>query len=772
MAPSPRSFRGLRNESLAFLRWRYLYLLAIALFTVFCALQLRDLEIDHGSEALNARSRQQLRIYPHFKQVFGDDEEFLLTVTREDLLSPQGLRTLASISSRIAALGSVERVYSLANASQIISGPSGAESVPLTPIDGTPQKPAYASSPESFRHSIEEALDRNPHLTGLLISADRSTAAILIQPDSQSVASPNGLITALRGIVAESESAETELHLTGIALQKHDVAVQVRRDELLLLPVSLVVIALVLALSFGRFSGVFLPLLVTVVSLAATLGCYSLAGLKLNPITSLLAPAVTVLSISTSVHIYYAWIHSTTRDPLRRLAQIVVKLRAPCFVAALTTAFGFGSLALSDIPAIRYFGTFAAFGVMLSFLVGITLTPAALSFLTPPSPAVPGSQAPLGRLLEPMLRGVARICRNRPRDILKIAALLAIISAAGVPQIRNNTDLIRFLRNDSRLRVDTLFVDRSLTGPNNLELTVARRDHAPLNAADFITLDEFAKSLHGDPAITGVWSLLPLLKQLHRAESGATTLALPADDDSLAAYLEILESSDEVEMLRRLLSPDHVTARLRVSVHVAGTAQAARIVRRVRSSARATLGNTYKLIATGSFYQVARDSNRLVATQIKSFALAFALAFGTIGVLFRSRRLMFVAVVPNLLPVLWTAGMMGYAGVELSSGTVMIASVVIGIAVDDTVHYLMNFLRERGGGESAAIEATTTRIGAALVVSSLVLASGFWVGCLGSFQPTVQFSFLAGLSMLTALLCDLFVLPALLIVTGPRRPPA
>jgi hypothetical protein len=123
-----------------------------------------------------------------------------------------------------------------------------------------------------------------------------------------------------------------------------------------------------------------------------------------------------------------------------------------------------------------------------------------------------------------------------------------------------------------------------------------------------------------------------------------------------------------------------------------------------------------------------------------------------------------VSLIANLLPVLWTAGFMGFAGIELSTGTVMIASVVIGLAVDDTIHYLTRFVREGSAGCVGAIRRSTVEVGPAMITSSLVLTLGFWVGGFGSFRPTIYFSLLTGATMLTALVCDLFVLPAALLL--------
>jgi predicted RND superfamily exporter protein len=141
----------------------------------------------------------------------------------------------------------------------------------------------------------------------------------------------------------------------------------------------------------------------------------------------------------------------------------------------------------------------------------------------------------------------------------------------------------------------------------------------------------------------------------------------------------------------------------------------------------------------------------------------------TILVLLRSLWLTLLAMIPNVVPIVWTVGLMGYCGIDLSTGTAMIGAVVIGLAVDDTIHYMVHYRRVYRGDVGLAVMTTTTDIGRALMIASLVLAAGFWVGCFGSFKPTVYFSLLVGVTLCGALACDLLVLPACLLLGWPGR---
>ncbi|MGH7804252.1 MAG: hypothetical protein ACREQJ_07875, partial [Candidatus Binatia bacterium] len=228
---------------------------------------------------------------------------------------------------------------------------------------------------------------------------------------------------------------------------------------------------------------------------------------------------------------------------------------------------------------------------------------------------------------------------------------------------------------------------------------------------------------------------------------------------------DLLAAGDEAGLLRQVADPSFTRFRVRLAVESIGSARAAALVRRIEEIGAETLGLDYRAMPTGAFVRFALDSNRLVASQVASFGLGYLMVFFAIGIMLRSVGLTLLAMVPNVIPLVWTAGLMGFSGIELSAGTAMIASAVIGLVVDDTIHYLVHFAREEDRlGAAGAIRHTTTGIGAALATASLVLAIGFWVGALGSFRPTIYFSALTGWTMLSGVICELFVLPACLMM--------
>lgn len=738
------------------------YLVVLALATaVFGHFAIR-VPVEQSNASMNSLGEEQSAVYDAFRNRFGSDEDLVLSVTHPHLLGAEGIGLVDALTERVEGIEGVRRVDSLSNAVELVPGVSGAEEQALVsrPIAGA-----------DFETHTRRAVQRNPELSGYLVSADLTTAALMIELElrpSDDEQRPR-ILRALRAIVDEPRAGPAELHLTGIDAQKFEVTRLLARDQSVLIPASALVLAAALALFFRRVSGVLIPLSVTGVTLVWTLGCYGASGYALNTMTSLLAPVLMVLSVSTSVHLYENWLSRprADQDANRAIASTLRELRRPCFFTSLTTALGMLSLVVSDTPAVRLFGAFTALGVMISLGVSLTLVPVGLSFVSRPDSAPRRAR---GTRLEAFLQFAARSSVQHPLAILGVASLLTGLGFAGIARIQQNTDLVHFLKRDEPLFQDSMFIDRQLAGIHTLEFVLSRRDGGSLASLDAVTrLARFREALLAHPEVGGVQSVLSLLSAIQRAETNGEGWQLPRDPPALLNAFDLLEAAGDDALVRRLIDPEFRHARVRAQIHAIGSAVAAPLEDRILDEARAIFGSDYALAVTGAFHQMTRDSNRLVEKQLESFSLAFVLVILAVGAMFRSLRLMAVSVIPNVIPIVWTGGLMGYCGIELSTGTTMIAAVVLGLAVDDTIHYLTRFRRERSQGVRAAVWATTTGTGRALVISSSVLVIGFWVGALGSFKPTIYFSLLTGTTMISALLCDLLVLPASLVLWDPAR---
>jgi predicted RND superfamily exporter protein len=733
-------------------RGRALCVVGVAIITAVLGLRAARVGIEHDNASLTAVDAARRATYERFKATFGNDEDLLLTLTKPALLDAEGLRTIDDLTGELARIDGVRRVWSLTTVEELAHGEAGAEPRRvLAPPWDAPEAPARANA----------ALDRNPDLIGWLVSADRRTAGFVIEIEDRpgDAEYRTRLIASVRRLMEARTHGDVELHLTGVPVQKHDVAAYVDRDQRLLLPLAIVVLGVTLAAFFRRPAGVLVPLGVAGLTVVWTTGLYGFAGHDLNAITSLLPPVLLVVALAATVHVYEMWRASDEVDGAARAIAAVRAIVVPAGLCAVTTMQGFASLAVSDIPAVRQFGGFAALGTAIAFGLGLTAAPAVLSWIRPPAAGSGGGHGATLRLLD----ATSRIATRRPVQVLVLFGLVTLVATAGIPLIRANTDLVGFLRADAPLRRDTEFIDAHLGGTLPLDFVLRRRDGRAVETLDaYRRIGALEDAIRARPHVTTVTSLLAIVRQVHRAEVGGD-LALPDDDRRLRDELDLLEESGHA-LVRRFAAPDLRALRLSVRIRAVGTAESAPLVDAIVADGRRLLGDEYEIEPTGALYHVVHDSTRLVAQQVSSFGAAIALVVIAIGLLFRSLTFTVLALIPNVMPILWTGGLMGFAGIELSTGTAMIASAVLGLVVDDTIYYLAHYRHAYRGDAMAAIRETTRAVGAPVTAASVSLVLGFWVGALGSFKPTIYFSLLTGLTMITGVVCDLLVLPASLVV--------
>lgn len=722
--------------------------------TLVALVGMARLRLDPANTSLFLRADHDALIYQQFLQMFGSDETILVALhdPQQALLTPTGLAAIRQLTQELTALPHVASVYSLTNApdmTRLRITPFGLAVPRLIPdtaftADGSP-----------------ETLPHKQAVHGALLSADLHTAGIFVTPatGAKEAAPRHPWITAVRTVAAQHATAGRHTYVAGIPIERHDVTQYLDRDQRLITPL---VLLLLLALTtwmyrVKRLVGVVLVCMV--LPLVWTMGLAGWYGLQLNAMTSLLPAVLLIVSVSLSIHLISQILQEaeTGADHLTTITRAITHVQLPSFFAALTTALGFFSLLASPIPAIREFALFAALGVILALYATLMVAPLILRCMGP-MPALPLSPFRGGRL-ERWLLGLARWVPRHSRHIFVGVAGVALLALPGIARLTEGTDIIRTLRENAPLRRSSEFIDQHLTGVNSLELMIRfpdnTRDALPASIRHILAFSEW---LRRQPDITTVFSPWELLRD--------APPELLSQDEQLIVLGTLLPLAYPLDAW---LDAKSHTMRLSVRVQAVASERLLALEKHLRDYA-ATL--SLPLQITGRTYLLARMSRVLVRSQLVSLGVAILTIGVSIMLMLRSWKLGCIAMLPNILPSMLVFGLMGWCQIELSTATVMIASIALGLLVDDTIHLLYHYRQARRTGcpPRDAMERTIGSVGRAIVSTSLFLIGGFWGGLLGSFKPTVYFAFLTGLTMLFALLVVLLVVPAIVLVWDRPTP--
>jgi predicted RND superfamily exporter protein len=715
-----------------------------ALLTCLAIVGTLRVTTDPSNESLFLQHHDTYRVYQRFLQMFGSDETILAVLHHPEtsLLQPRGLAAIRALTQELSAnphVSSVTSLTTVADLSRLDVTPFGLAAPPLLP-----DEPLDADRIAAIR--------ANSTIMGTLLSPDLRTTGMIVTPDHAhlSFAERRTWLSNLRTLVARHAHQGRQTYIAGTPFERHDVDLYLQRDLQIGIPLVILTLIGVTYTLYRRLYLTFIPIGCALLALIWTLGLVGFMGLPLNIVTSLLPPVLMVVSISAAIHLLNAFLTACQAGVACREAiqQALCDVGVPCSLAVFTTMLGFFSLLVSPVPAVREFALLAGLGVGIAFVITISGVPIALLMVKPSQPSVTRTQGSIERFLK---RNSRWVIHHHSRFYIYLVTLAAILLALpGLFRLHEGTDIIRSLKKKAPLRVNAEFIDRHLMGVNALELMIDLPE-AGLQPAFIRRVLTFSRALQAQPQVTSVYSPWEGLQSIRPERL--------ADDQQLRTIAALLPLTLPLD---HWLSVKANRFRMSIRTRSMGSDQFLSLARRVEEQATAA---GLSIQFTGTTYLLAQMSRTLVFTQLWSLGLAILLILSTIAIALRSCRLGVIAAIPNLLPPLLVFGFMGWCNIELSTATVMIASVALGLVVDDTIHLLYRYRQARKTGYDPphAIAEAIRQTGRALVLTTLILTLGFWAGLVGSFKPTVSFSFLMGLTMILALLADVMVLPSCLL---------
>lgn len=727
----------------ALIRWQWVVLTLLLGLTGTAFYGVTLLRIDPSNARLLPQQGEEAQRYQRFLATFGSDEDILVALhdPQQSLLTPAGLSAIRRLTQDLEALPHVAAVHSLTNAPDMAQAN-------LTPFGLAVPRLIPDTELTAER---QEALSHNQQVLGTLLAADLHTAGILVVPEeaSQDTRQRQDWIVAVRAVAARHATQGRQTYAAGTPLERRDVTDYIRQDQQRIVPLVLVIL---LGVTYGIYRVrrlALLSLACVLVSLCWTMGLVGFLGIPLNVITSLLPAVILVVSVSVSIHLVNQFVDELDAGAVGAAAveNAVGHVGTACLLTSLTNAMGFFSLPVIQAPAIQEFGLFAGLGVLLAFVATMTFAPLVLLRLGQVMPARLHHLKD-GRLEALLDRITVWVAQHRRWVAIGIVALVALM-LPGVWQIKEGTDIVRALKAQAPLRVSSEFIDRHLTGAHSLEFLVSLPSHedasTPSTIRRVLAFSTWLRTQAGVTAVLSPWEPLRSVRP------------------------ELLSNDDQLKVLATLLPlgfPLHAWVdasgtTLRISARVLSL-DSERFVALAARTAQQARSMLLPAQVTGTNYLLAQMSKALVQNQLSSLFCAVVMILGTIALALRSWKMGLVAALPNLLPTLMIFGFMGWCGIELSTATTMIASVALGLFVDDTIHLLYLYKQQKQAGcePFAALLYAVHHAGRAVIFTSLILTLGFWAGLCGSFKPTLYFSFLMGLTMLFSVVTELLVTPA------------
>lgn len=734
-----------------------------------CMLACATLRVNNTITTWFLETDPNLASYYAYQKVFGNDEVVVIA-TRDpvSVFTPDNLLLIRRVANRIEAQKHVQRVLSVATATAIEGGDGTLSVHPV--LDET--APIDAAAAAEVRRLILE----DPLWKGNILSDDGRTTLILVQMktvDDIDAARAEALIEMRLVLDEEFAKAGKSFAVGGIGVI-YDALNQLTVTEGgLLIGLSYLIIIASMMLILRQWRYALLGLVVVWVTVTLTMGVYRLAGNSLNMVTVILPSLLLVLTIADFVHVV---IHFHNAGPVpedrdERAGAVTARvghIAVPCFYTSLTSSTGFLALATSPISLVRELGLYGGLGCFLEWFVTMTFCALALRHFDPVKDFRPN--APEG-WMQRLLVGITRRVLAHPVLVgLSVVALTAFC-LFGMMHLVVDTYTMGYFSDSHPVKRDHEFIEKNFGYYIPVELTVtATQPRALQDPAMMAKLQEVVAALTAEPVVSKAISILDFSRRVHQVMAGGKPEAYRLPGSRAEARQELmLYEMDPDSSLDQYMTRDYQYGRVSGRMKMMSVRPGKELMERLEGRLQAIFGADAKVDFAGYLPLYVKIIDYLVQSQIQSFALAMVFVFGPMWLLFRSVRLTVISIVPNVLPIGLVLGAMGWLGIPLDVATVTIAAIVLGIAVDDTIHFLHGFQEHRaaGGTTRTSIEAVVLDAGKAVVTTTFMLFFGFGVMGVSSVKPIAYFGLLSGGSLLAGLVCEFLVTPVLLKAFHP-----
>ncbi|UCD33701.1 MAG: MMPL family transporter, partial [Desulfobacterales bacterium] len=584
------------------------------------------------------------------------------------------------------------------------------------------------------------------------------------------------VVLAVQQVVENFRSDDFPIWVAGSPVVTHFLKQSMMSDIRKFLVMATATVALALFIMFRRISGVVLPLVVVFLSLLTTIGLMSIFGVPIKVPTQILPSFLLAVGVGTSVHILAIFLHRYRKngDKEESVAYAMEHSGLAVVMTNVTTACGLVSFSTAELAPIADLGIFAGIGVMLAFINTIVLLPALLALVPIPQKA-PRESTDKRTVMGRLLTSVGNFSTNHPIAILIASGIIMLTSAVAVSTIRFSHHPLRWFPEDNTIRVSTEKIDQELKGSISLEIIVdtgkenGLYDPALLNrlesAAAHVEKLQYEKLYVGK-----AWSLTTILKEIHQAlnENSAEYYHIPEDRNLVAQEFLLFENSGSDD-LEDFVDSQFSKARFMVKVPFEDAYHSGTFIEQVNNYFDQHFPEAHVTL-TGMIGLLSRTITAAIHSMAKSYAIALAVITILMILLIGRVRIGLLSMIPNLSPILLMLGVIGFFNLPMDLFTMMVASIAIGLAVDDTIHFMHNFRRyyDQSGDPVLAVHQTLQTAGRAMLVTTVVLSIGFFIFAFATMSNVRNFGLLTGFTIVMALLADYFLAPALMVLVNKK----
>lgn len=756
------------------LRNRLANLIAIVAVTILMAGLGSKVKMSYEMARMLPESDSTYIAYESFKKQFGEDGSVMFAgMQDEKLFDLEHFQAWYTLTNKVRQIEGVDEAISLARIFQLKRNDS------LKKFDFAP---VLARMPETQAEldSIKQVIYGLPFYDGRVFNSKTDVSMMMITLDKE-VLNTKSRVALIHEIETElnsfSEAYDIKLYYSGLPYIRTITSEIIQKELALFTFLSLLIAAILLYVFFRSFRAVVFIIFIVLITVAIMFGTLALFGFKITILTGILSPLLIVIGVENSIFLlnkYYNeyLIHG---NKIKALSRVIRRIGAANLLTNATTAAGFAAFTITGNSLLVEFGIIASLNILIAFVVSLFLIPIIFSYLPNPKPQhiKHFEKGNVNKLLSK----IVWVVLNRRSVVYAITITAVVAGIFGVTKLKTTGNMVDDISTKSKLYKDLMFFEKHFKGIMPFEIAIdTRKKKGILRASTMQKIDELQDTLAKYPQLSMPVSMVEVAKFSKQAffRGNPDYYSLPNNQERnfILSYLPKLDGTSEKSVLNSFV--DSSLQQTRVSVQMAniGTTEI--------DSLQQSLGpkidqifppEDYDVVVTGSSVVFLKGTNYLVKNLISSLLLALLVITILMALTFSSFKMVVISLIPNLIPQLLTAAMMGYAGIPIKPSTILIFSIALGISVDNTIHFLSRYrlqLLMNDWKIKESVLAALQETGFSMIYSAVVLFFGFAIFILSSFGGTEALGYLVSFTLLTAMLSNLFVLPSLLLTLDKR----
>ncbi|TAE62018.1 MAG: RND transporter [Bacteroidetes bacterium] len=759
-------------------KWVLMAILLVA--TCFMAYKTTQIELSYDFARAVPLDNQKYIDYQAFKQKFGNDGNMMVAgFDNQQMFTVNEFNALHNLQEQLKAIPGITSVFSVADAVSLHFNDS-------TQKIETRKIFPFPLASQGALDSAKLLFENLPFYKGLLHQPQTHSyvMAISLNKDSINSKARNGLVYAIKQKIQVYEQAQkTTVRLSGLPFIRTAIAEKITHEMNYFLLGSLLLSAITLLLFFRSVLAMFLSLLVVALGVVFSLGTMVILGFKITLLTALIPPLIVVIGVPNCIYFLnkYHTSYLEIGQKQQALVNMIGKMGIVTLFCNIAAAIGFAVFALTTSTLLIEFGIVAGINIMVLFYISLILIPSVLSIAPVPKPRE--MKYLTARWMTYCIEKIEVIALQNQRWVYAITIITVLGAGWGVTKLRSEAFIVDDLPKQDRIYADLKWFESNFGGVMPLEIMVDTKKKNGLlkTLKPLEKIDELSTYIEANDATARPMSLVEALKFAKQAyyDNDTSNYAVPTEFDIpvLGQYLkakstdsattENKSKSGFANILNNFMDSSKAAARISVNMKDIGTVALPKLLADFQAKAAEIFDTAkYSVTFTGTSVTFLEGSKYIINGLKESIAYAFLLIALSMLYLFKNVRMVVCSLIPNIVPLFITAGVMGWAGIPLKPSTVLVFSVALGIAIDVTIRFLVNYKQElplHQNQIATTVRSTIQNTGVSIIYTSLVLVAGFIIFCFSEFGGTRSLGWLTSLTLVVGTLTNMLLLPCLLI---------